>query len=172
MSKAIKIQALIWISILWNVFISSAQISLNNYPKQFECQIDAISDIEIPKAVSTCSEITSTFSDQIFSGGCLGTLVRTYSFKDTCGNAATAEQYISLKDNQAPNLIGEAKDMMVKKGQAIPKAVELSSQDNSGQVYPVTMQENTSKNLITRTYSCEDACGNRIEVIQRITIID
>jgi hypothetical protein len=62
---------------------------------ELEDQVD-LGDIEIPKAVSTCSEITSTFSDQIFSGGCLGTLVRTYSFKDTCGNAATAEQYISL----------------------------------------------------------------------------
>lgn len=172
MSKAIKAQALIWFSILCNVSISIAQISINNYPKQFECQIDAISEIETPKAVSSCGEIVSTFSDQIFSGGCLGTLVRTYSFKDTCGNAATAEQYISLKDNQAPNLIGEAKDITVKKGQPIPKAVELSSQDNSGRVYPVTMQENTSQNLITRTYSCEDACGNKIEFIQRITIVD
>jgi hypothetical protein len=172
MNKAIKTQALIWFSILCNVLISNAQISLNSYPKKFQCQIDAINDIESPKAVSSCGLITSTFSDQIFSGGCLGTLVRTYSFKDTCGYTATAEQYISLKDNQAPNLIGEAKDMTVKKGQPIPKAVELSSQDNSGQVYPVTMQEKKSQNLITRTYSCEDACGNKIEVIQRITIID
>lgn len=172
MSKAIKAQALIWFSILCNVSISIAQISINNYPKQFECQIDAISEVETPKAVSTCGTVSSTFSDQIFSGGCLGTLVRTYSFKDDCGNTASAEQYISLKDNQAPNLIGEAKDITVKKGQPIPKAVELSSQDNSGQVYPVTMQENTSQNLITRTYSCEDACGNKIEFIQRITIVD
>ncbi len=170
MSKVIKIQALIWISILCNATISNTQISLNNYPKQFECQIDAISEIETPKAVSSCGEITSTFSDQIFSGGCLGTLVRTYSFKDNCGNTANAEQYISLKDNQAPELIGEAKDASVKKGQTIPPAAVLSSRDNSGQNYPVEVREEKTANHITRFYSCEDACGNKIEIIQRITI--
>lgn len=170
MSTVIKIQALIWISILCIVSLSNAQISINIYPKQFECQIDAISEIEAPKAVSPCGTVSSTFSDQIFSGGCLGTLVRTYSFKDDCGNTASAEQYISLKDNLPPDLIGQAKDLTVKKGQPIPPAANLSSRDNSGQNFPVTVKEESSPNLITRFYACEDACGNKIEIIQRITI--
>lgn len=147
-----------------------SQIIIANYPKQFSCEVDAISEIQVPEATSTCGEVKMTFNDQIFSGGCLGTLVRTYKYTDACKNEAKAEQYISLTDKMEPILYGVPKNITIRQTDTPPPAAQLSSRDNSGQNFEVTMTETTFKNQIRREWSCTDACGNTAKAIQIITI--
>lgn len=53
--------------------------------------------------VETCSAYTVQKTDQYVSGGCAGTLIRTYVVTDACGNAsAPFTQFIHLTDNTAP----------------------------------------------------------------------
>ncbi|MDZ7738592.1 MAG: HYR domain-containing protein [Bacteroidales bacterium] len=110
---------------------------------------------------------------------CPETITRTYQISDVNGNTATCDQSIIIEDitdptasNPAPidvECIGEvpAPDITVVTDEA----------DNCG-VVPVVAWEsdasdgNTCPEVITRTYSVTDDCGNSINVTQTITILD
>lgn len=149
---------------------STAQIIVQDYPRQFECDIDGINDIQPPVVSSTCGKVNIKFSDEIYSGGCLGTLVRSYVFSDECGNEAYAEQYILLKDNLEPTIYGAPKDIKVKSESEIPAAPQLASRDNSGQNFDVIFEEKKEGKTLIRTWTCTDACGNTATEKQVITI--
>lgn len=148
----------------------SAQITIAKYPVEFKCSVDATDQLEFPEATSPCGEVTRTFDEQIFSGGCLGNVVRTITYTDACGNKAQAQQYITLTDNLEPELIGVPANITLKKGDTIPKAPVVDSRDNSGQLYPVEFVETQKDNVITRIWTCTDACGNVAEARQTITL--
>jgi large repetitive protein len=162
-----------YIAILFSLMLPAAaawgQISVADYPKQFSCDVDATEHIEPPAAFSSCGEVRMSADDQVFSGGCLGTLVRTYTFRDGCGNEARAEQYIRLTDRVEPVLIGVPADIEDPVA-VIPEAAMVSARDNSGGLVEVLMEEARSGNLLIRTWSSEDACGNRAVASQRIVL--
>lgn len=151
-------------------FLSFGQITIKDYPKQFPCEVDATDQIEFPVATSTCGVVTTKFNEEIFSGGCLGTVVRTIYYTDGCGNKAEAQQYITLTDNLEPTLYGVPKSIEITADQAIPNPVMVSSRDNSGQNFEVIFNETKNENVITRKWTCTDACGNTVEGVQTITI--
>jgi hypothetical protein len=150
--------------------ISFGQITIKDYPKQFQCEVDATDQLEFPAASSTCGVVTTKFNEEVFSGGCLGTVVRTISYTDACGNKGEAQQYITLTDNLEPTLYGVPKNIEINSGQAIPNPVMVSSRDNSGQNFEVLFNETREGNVITRKWTCTDACGNIAEGVQTITI--
>lgn len=144
------------------------QITIAPYSPKISCQVDALSAIEAPQASSLCGTVTTKMSAEIFSGGCLGTEVRTYTYTDSCGNRAEAQLFISLKDNLEPELIGAPADIILKKGQPAPPAVEVSSRDNSGQIYEVVFEEKKMKDEVIRIWTCTDSCGNTAKHTQTI----
>jgi hypothetical protein len=146
------------------------QITIKDYPKQFPCEVDATDQIEFPSATSSCGVVTTKFNEEVFSGGCLGTVVRTIYYTDACGNKAEAQQYITLTDNLEPTLYGVPKSIEITASQAIPNPVMVSSRDNSGQNFEVIFNETQEGNVITRKWTCTDACGNTAEGVQTITI--
>ena len=150
--------------------ISLGQITIEDYPKQFQCEVDATDQLEFPTATSSCGTVTIKFNEEIFSGGCLGTVVRTIYYSDNCGHKAEAQQYITLTDNLEPTLYGVPKNIEITAAEAIPAAVMISSRDNSGQNFEVFFNETRDGNVITRKWSCTDACGNIAEAVQTITI--
>jgi len=150
--------------------MSFGQITIKDYPKQFQCEVDATDQLEFPTATSSCGVVTTKFNEEIFSGGCLGTVVRTITYTDACGNKAEAQQYITLTDNLEPTLYGVPKNIEITATQAIPAAVMISSRDNSGQNFEVFFNESREENIITRTWTCTDACGNVAQAVQTITI--
>jgi len=157
-------------TLLWMMAQSAgAQIELASYPKQFSCDIDGIEHIEAPEARSSCGAVQMEFADQRFSGGCLGTLVRTYTYSDSCGNTATAEMYILLTDNDPPTLFGVPGDMEMHSGRRPPMAL-VSARDNSGELIEVISDEKTEGEWIIRTWSATDPCGNRTNATQRIRV--
>jgi hypothetical protein len=167
----LKMKKIVFISLsLLNSLISYGQIIIKDYPKQFQCEVDATDQLEFPAASSSCGVVTTKFNEEIFSGGCLGTVVRTISYTDACGNKAEAQQYITLTDNLEPTLYGVPKSIEINSGQAIPNPVMVSSRDNSGQNFEVIFIETQQSNVITRKWTCTDACGNIAEGVQTITI--
>ncbi|MCC6600098.1 MAG: hypothetical protein IT223_05440 [Crocinitomicaceae bacterium] len=147
-----------------------SQITIEDYPRQIECQIDGTQDLEAPGASSSCGEVKSEISENIFSGGCLGTLVRTFHYTDLCGNTAKAEQYVSLKDNAAPVLIGVPGDISVSE-KAIPLPSMVSARDNSGTDTKVDFSEKREAGFIIRTWSSTDPCHNTATGVQKIKLL-
>ena len=58
-------------------------------------------------ATDDCGDVTITFEDMPFSGGCVqpfSTLMREYTATDDCNNSSSFTQFIELLDTVAPNL--------------------------------------------------------------------
>jgi hypothetical protein len=147
-----------------------AQIDVEHYAKEIHCNVNDFSSIAPVKASSPAGPITTNVMEQIFSGGCLGTLVRSYTFSNKFGEQATAEQYIFLTDTEAPKLISVPADMEVKANEIPPPALVLS-EDNSGRKCVVFFSEAKTTTLIVRTWTCKDDCDNKTEAVQRISIV-
>lgn len=148
---------------------ASGQIEISTYPKQFKCAIDALDQLEPPQASSPCGELKIEVKDQIFSGGCLGTLNRNYIFTDPCGNKSTADMYILLTDNDPPVLYGVPSDMETAQ-EGIPAMAMVSARDNCGELIEVSSEERRNGNQIVRSWTATDPCGNSTVRSQTITL--
>jgi hypothetical protein len=157
------------LSILLLGITTQAQIKIADYPKKFTAELEVLDLIEIPVATSECGKVNYDIAEELFSGGCMGTLVRTVKFSDECGNTAESQQFITLADKEAPLLLGVPGDLQLKKGQSIPAAPEISAVDNSKIVYEVKFEETRKSNReIVRTWTCTDSCDNKAEGVQHI----
>ncbi len=138
---------------------ASAQITVNDYPMQVTANIDQLDAVAGVTASSACGAVESTVVDQTFSGGCLGTLVRTYTFTDSCGNSASAQQFIKLEDTQAPVLSGVPQNTSASPNQ-LPAVPEVTATDNSGVEVKINYHEFKENDQVTRSWIAEDQCGN------------
>lgn len=153
-------------------FVMNAQITVEDYEKEIKWDVEKITELEAVQASSTCGDVKVETKDTMFSGGCIGTLVRTYIFTDDCGNKAEAEQYINLKDDKAPTLLNVPKDMTSSKDN-LPKAPSVTAMDNVGDDdVKVLYEEIKDEQKITRTWTAVDRCGNAAVKKQIITIED
>jgi hypothetical protein len=148
--------------------IGMAQISVTEYPMKITVNIDELDMHPSIAASSPCGPVAIAFTDQLFSGGCLGTLTRTYTFSDDCGNTTTALQFILLEDTVAPVFNVTPEDISLSAGQsAVPEAPEVTASDNSKNEVNVTFHQFNTGGTITRTWTAEDDCGN-IEVMRQV----
>ncbi len=167
--KPTLFQRALTLALFCGAFSSQSQIKLEDYPKKFSAELEVLDLLEIPKATSSCGNVSNTIHEELFSGGCMGTLARTVKYTDACGNIAESQQFITLADKEAPLLLGVPSDLHLKKGQTIPPAPEISAVDNSKLVYEVKFEETrTSNNEIVRIWTCIDNCENKAEGIQHI----
>lgn len=146
------------------------QITIQDYPREVRCSVEELPLVHPVKATSSNGEVYSRVEEQIFSGGCMGTLVRTYYFTDDEGHTSTAEQYIFLSDERPPVLIGVPENITVSQN-AVPPPPNVDNRDNSGAFYVVYFSEKKEDGKIVRTWSCEDQCGNMATATQIITLI-
>jgi hypothetical protein len=147
----------------------SAQINIAPYSVQISCDVDGLPELPAITATSSAGQVASAYKEEIFSGGCLGTLVRTFDFSDPAGNKAMAQQFVNITDNEAPVLYGEARDLSTT-AELLPEPVQFASRDNSGKEFPVQFSEKKEGNQIIRIWTCTDDCGNVAEKRQVITI--
>ncbi|WP_235299751.1 HYR-like domain-containing protein, partial [Portibacter marinus] len=123
--------------------------------------------------------VTIAFVSDSADPGCSGTVTRTYSLTDVCGNTANITQNITIDDNTAPTAdpipaIGPfscyadipAPDVTVVTGEM----------DDCGGVVNVAFVSDSANpgcsGTVTRTYSLTDVCGNSINITQNISIDD
>ena len=168
----------------------------------FEIEIDIACD-QVDQlslsATDNCGDVELSFSDLQFSGGCAGTLFRTYTASDGCGNSAQADQIIHLFDDEAPQIINfpDNQDLNCEAFAAyeIPELVVVDNCDDNPELNYLgeVMDGDTCNFTITHSWfvtvmdvpgECEDSqdqmrifrgidnCGNQVMAVQNINYIN
>lgn len=107
---------------------------------------------------------------------CPEVLTRTWTYTDDCGNTSTETQTITIHDTEAPVLAAAPANLAVQCSNDVPAMVGINWSDNCDGSGVLTGNEvsdgNSCPELITRTWSYTDACGNTTTVSQTITVND
>jgi hypothetical protein len=147
-------------------------------------------------AVDNCGEVSLTFEDAAFAGGCVqpfGMFVRTYTATDACGNSSTFEQIITLTDETAPEVsiqcpqsatvvLGAACDVNLSPAVTGEASATVSDNCDAEPMLVITHSDGAAQAGCGGSYSFErtfiatatDACGNSTSqsCVQLITVID
>ena len=107
--------------------------------------------------------------------GC-GTIVRTWTAADACGNTAQHVQTITVTDVTAPVFTNPPANISVDCN-AVPAVTPVTASDNCDPTITVVYvgeQNNVVEGCgtITRTWTAADACGNTAQHVQTITVTD
>ena len=107
------------------VIDETAPVIMGDMVAMVACQVyDTDSSAVYISAEDNCGNVTITFTDTPFSGGCVqpeATYMRDYTVTDDCGNTAMFTQFIELIDTIAPALSINC-----------PASIELFSNDTCG----------------------------------------
>jgi len=147
--------------------------------------VECLSDVPavdisiITDAADNCSIPVVAFVSETSDGNtCPITITRTYSVTDDCNNSILLIHIITVNDTQVPTATSPA-DISVECSSAVPApdiSVITDAADNCSipLVIFVSDVSNSSScpEVITRTYSLIEDCGNETLITQTITIID
>ena len=134
-----------------------------------------------PTWLEECSEFTVSFEESIVDGNCPQsyTVLRTWTATDACGNSSVpyTVEY-NVYDDEAPVFTFVPVNLTVECGALIPTD-DATATDNCGEV-TVTSQDLVSTgdnscildNVITRTWTAIDECGQEATASQVITLVD
>ncbi|MFT4985754.1 MAG: hypothetical protein ACI81Y_001013 [Glaciecola sp.] len=151
---------------------------LSDCPADATAECDDLPDVPVITALDNCSGATTvSFFEGAFAGNCSGTytLVRTWTAIDDCNNVTTCSQEIEVSDNTAPEVLSELPDVVVACGDELPTDVPVFF-DACDAGFTVTPSESIipgdgCEQVITRTWTAEDDCGNTSTSDQVITVI-
>jgi hypothetical protein len=138
-----------------------------------------INDVQNAADNCTANPVVAHVSDISDGNNCPEVITRTYSVTDDCGNSINVVQTISIDDDTDPTA-DPLPVIDVQCAADIP-AVDITDVQNAADnctANPVVVHVsdvsdgNNCPEVITRTYSVTDDCGNSIEVVQTITIND
>ena len=147
-------------------------------------------DIDGVTAGDICGSATVGFNETSDLSGCngTGTITRTWTATDTCGNQTVATQTITVQDLTAPTAMAPtAVDLECSTG--VPAAATTIAEflaltgadasDNCTAQASLTVSSSTGAldgdectGTITRTYTIVDACGNSVNVDHVFNISD
>jgi len=128
----------------------------------------------LAEATDTCSLVTS-YVDQATVFGCVANIVRTWTFLDECGLSTTYDQDINITLDTTPPVITadpSSPTMAVCTGGPITDEWTAgASVTDDCDVAPVVSYTNVSVatacgEMVTRTWTAVDACGNTATVVQ------
>lgn len=172
-------------SILVTQFINVLDVEAPTASNPADINIACIEDIPIPDtsvindASDNCSTpVVSFVSDISDNNSCPETITRTYRVTDECGNFTDVIQLIRIEDNIPPTASAPA-DIQVSCIDMVPApniSIITDEADNCG-TPTVAFISDVSNNLscpevITRSYSVTDNCGNSIVLTQEISVFD
>ncbi len=107
---------------------------------------------------------------------CPEILTRTWTVTDTCGNTATETQIITIFDTIAPIIEAAPANLTIQCPSDLPPMVSLSWTDNcagAGVLNGIEVSNGkTCPEIITRTWTISDDCGNTSTETQVIIIND
>jgi hypothetical protein len=145
-----------------------------------QCSDDVPPPVDLT-AVDNCDgDITVLPTANITPGNCLNdfTMVRTWTFTDTCGNTSAVSQTITVLDDTAPVPPAPPADVNVQCAEDVPPPVDLTAVDNcDGDITVSPTADITPGNCLNdftmvRTWTFMDTCGNTSSVSQTITVDD
>ena len=127
------------------------------------------------------SGLNATYTDIVANGTCEGEeiITRTWTLTDNSGNTTTYNQRITVEDNIPPTASNPT-PITVECSADIPAAIisDVIDEADNCTANPVVAfvsdvsDNNSCPEIITRTYSVTDDCGNSITVSQQIIIDD
>src|SRR5690606_33346563 len=149
-----------------------------NAPADVTVECDAIPDPATVTATDNCDatpEVTYVETSNSVVDGC-GTIVRTWTATDACGNSVDHVQTITVVDNTDPVFVKAPADVTVE-CDAIPDPATVTATDNCDATPEVTYVETSNTvvdgcGTIVRTWTATDACGNSVDHVQTITVVD
>src|SRR5690606_8556677 len=150
----------------------------DNAPANIDADCANVPDPAVVTATDNCSDVTITFEETEFSGGCPGVIQRIWTATDECGNVAVHEQYINLIDTVAPVLGNLPEDATYECDEEIPAPADVTATDNCDEAVTVVLTESTEEGdcpqayTLYRTWTATDTCENTTSFTQVITIID
>ncbi|HXG65727.1 MAG TPA: hypothetical protein VNO70_11520, partial [Blastocatellia bacterium] len=149
--------------------------------RTLECPADTSpATTGVATATDNCDATpTVTFADAVVNGcGNTRTITRTWTATDDCGNSSSCVQTIAVVDTTDPVLTGCPADASVQCLTDVPAAPTVTANDACDGPLTVSFTETQSNpgsscdNVITRTWTATDACGNSASCTQRITVDD
>lgn len=144
---------------------------------------DADTDVREPVFADNCDDLLDvTMSDVLFEGDCNGsyTIERTWMAVDNVGNSTSAVQTINVVDETAPSFTVPA-DLSVSctaAGLDPAETGDVSDAEDCSGTAEVTFEDVYStdgcfaNNVVTRTWTAVDDCGNATSQEQIITLVD
>jgi gliding motility-associated-like protein len=151
-----------------------ATISWTNYPAGTTINVVLGSQVKSVNPATQSSPATVEFTN--VSAG-TGKVIATYA-NGTCGTEKAFNVPAATNDKTAPVFSGIPADLTLACGAAIPAVAVVTASDNCSGTVPVTVKEEpigtkcSCSYGVKRTWTAVDACGNKAEFTQTITIID
>ena len=129
-----------------------------------------------PPAITTaCSGTNITILSTMTNGTCPQVITRTWMASDACGNTNTCSQTVTVIDSTPP-VLRCANDKTVKCGDTWTFDAPTASDACSGANVTVTVLSTVTNGLcpqiITRTWTAIDLCGNAGTCSQTVTVVD
>lgn len=143
-------------------------------PSDLYTDCNNIPAVHMPQAFDACSNVSVSVDETVIAGGCPYEIQRVFKVTDGCGNSATHVQRIFVSDDQSPELLGDFSDLTVGCGQVPAPLIPLAS-DNCGQpevFFNETYGAPGCVQLLVRTWTAVDLCGNTATQTQFIHIVD
>jgi hypothetical protein len=145
-----------------------------NAPESVVISCSQIASYTIP-ATDNCSAVTKTYTDQIMGTGCNMQIIRTWTATDACGNSSQFVQTIQLQDNTAPVFTYVPPSYSISCGTTPVTQNAYASDNCTSGIVPVMTETTTGSGciqVITRTWTATDNCGNTATASQTITVTD
>jgi len=138
-----------------------------------------------PTATDNCSSVEVTFVDEVTGLSCSGeeSFTRTYTATDACGNASSVSVEVTYNDTIAPTFTAPMDvtvecdsdvDDLALTGDVMDAADVCSADIFVTYTDAVSTSEGSclADNVITRTWTVTDGCGNSSSATQTITLED
>jgi hypothetical protein len=131
----------------------------------------------MPSASDNCdSDVSVTLiSETLYSGGCYGTLLRTYEAEDNCGNTTQLFKVIHVRDFVDPVLFNVPAETSIVCGAQVPAVpTNVFATDNCDNEVEVIFTESQTNQFcpydIVRTWTAIDECENTVTATQIIHV--
>ncbi|TGV01141.1 gliding motility-associated C-terminal domain-containing protein [Flavivirga rizhaonensis] len=160
---------------------TSAVFDQTTLPADLTVECDLLTPAEILTATNSCGNINVVFTEVRTDGDCPNrySLLRTWTATNICGIATTHTQTVTVTDNTPPVLTLPANQTAECSDDLSPIAFgSATATDNCDANPSITSIDVTAEGScpgtfkIIRTWTAEDACGNKISADQEISVSD
>ncbi|PWU17325.1 MAG: hypothetical protein C5B50_11595 [Verrucomicrobia bacterium] len=144
-----------------------------------ECPADSSTNhTGMATAADTCSAVTITYNDAITTNcGGAYTLTRTWIATDACGNSASTNQILTVRDTTRPTITLPPNVTLECPADISTNNTGMASAQDTCSSVTITFTDSVTNHCggtqtISRKWIATDACGNSTNAVQTITVRD